>query len=233
MARAKWILCFSLLTALSCKESIIHDLNEGELHKVTALLNGEGIQSHWARQGEGRWTIEVESNDSARAIEILQVSRILREKRDVEQEKSMLPSEQEDRLRYERSVSNSLEETLLTLDGVEEARVHLQLNSPEIFPVSLKNERQYDSASILLVVSIPDALTPEDVMKLVSGGTGISPDKITVVIKFLEKKNPAFRQLPVAKTPDGNLFSKLALLSTILITVGGILLWRSKIRKTL
>lgn len=67
-----------VLGMTGCREEIVHNLSEGDSHRVFSFLSGRGIASGRVRQPDGRWAISVEQGEVVTAIQSLTESRILR-----------------------------------------------------------------------------------------------------------------------------------------------------------
>lgn len=89
----------------------------------------------------------------------------------------------EQRLKLQRSVAANLEQTLYTLDGVREARVHINL--PERDPL-LGREITPGSASVLIIFEGSKSINKEDVAQLVSGAAGIPLGSVSVLCSKVE-----------------------------------------------
>jgi hypothetical protein len=102
----------------------------------------------------------------------------------------MIPSREEQRFRYERSVALSIEESLSALPGVLDARVHLNL--PDDDPLFGDAARKGGSGSVLLVVEHGFAASDEEVSALVGGAAGLPRE----VVRVLKSKTVEGRALP-------------------------------------
>lgn len=78
-------------------------------------------------------------------------------------------------------MSGSIESTLRSLDGVREARVHLNL--PETDPLlGQSRSTEGSSGSVLLVVGEDFRGSREEISHLVAGATGIAATAVSVLI---------------------------------------------------
>ncbi len=111
----------------------------------------------------------------------------------------MLASREDQRFRYERSLSHEIELTLSNAPGVLESRVHLNL--PAIDPIfGQPLGKKEGSGSVLLVVR--DAvLKREEVATLVAGASGVPEESISVLITSAE----AIRNCETVVIPEARL----------------------------
>ena len=116
-----------------------------------------------------------------------------------------MPSREEQWFRYERSVAVSIEESLSTIRGVLETRVHLNL--PEKDPLFGTKKLDVGSGSVLLVVDDRYATEKTDVANLVSGAAGIPAQYISVLQSShgSRKKEPG----PSGEAVDNNVVSEV------------------------
>lgn len=169
------------LAFAGCQETILHDLEESQVNQVIIALSQRGIEAEKQREG-AQWNLAVSSADTDRALRTIETTRILSRARRarVPQRSNSLLQTAEDRARSrEQELSAHLEKTIERFPGVLEARVHLNLSAPP--SISLLDDTESDSASVLLV-TLPETAPPEkDLQRIVSGASGVLPKKISVV----------------------------------------------------
>jgi type III secretory pathway lipoprotein EscJ len=91
----------------------------------------------------------------------------------------IIPSREEQWFRYERSMAHAIEESLSTLPGVLEARVHLNL--PDEDPLFGDGAQGGGSGSVLLVVDARFSAGEGEVAAVVSGAAGLKPELVRVL----------------------------------------------------
>lgn len=191
-------LCILLLIVVlsACNEEIIHDLSEVEANRVITVLDGHGITAKKDQQADGHWAISVGSGEAISALSFLDDRRILRENSTQRaQNPSVISSREDQRFWFERSLSHELEKTLLTLNGVLEARVHLNLPAQDpLFHSPLGGAK--GSASILLLAIRNTQIDKSEIAKLVIGASGVSSDAVSVMV--------AFSDAPLSNLEEGN-----------------------------
>jgi len=179
--RCNAVLLGALLFLVGCRQSVIHDLNESDATTLLARLQSGNLSAEKERQPDGRWTLTVASGDAVRAIQIIDGSRMLKVLDAPRLDRSSLTSSREDqRFHYERALSREIEKTLLSLRGVLEAKVHLNLPGQEY---GFRKERTSNaSGSVLLVSAAEFSTSDQQIASLVSGASGVPADRISVLI---------------------------------------------------
>lgn len=194
-----------MLCLANCRETIIHNLSENDANRFLTKLNQSSIEASKDKQSDGMWSISVNKEDSMKALKKLDDSRLLKAVAYASNERSSLISSKEDQKFYfERSLSAEIEKTILSIEGVLEARVHL--NIPVTDPIlgnRLANSK--GSGSVLLIVRDKFSMEPEALSQLVSGAAGIEKSQISVLISkevedvietAIEKENSTLISLP-------------------------------------
>lgn len=166
----------------ACDEQILHDLSEQEANRVVSRLGAGSLEATKVQQSDGRWAIAVSKQATVTALSFLETNRVLapRGAAGIANSKGgFVPSREEQWFRYERSVALSIEDSLSTVLGVLEARVHLNL--PETDPLFGTRKESIGSGSVLLVVDENFASKDEEISALVAGAAGIPATKVTVL----------------------------------------------------
>ena len=118
------------LTGCSERATLFNGLSEQEANEVYSHLLDAGIPAEKARTKEGL-TITVPENLSATALGITQAKGLPRDKKSsigqVFKKENMISSPLEERARYLYALSQELEDTLMRIDGVLSAKVHIVL----------------------------------------------------------------------------------------------------------
>ena len=175
---------FALIAAMcltACQEQIVHDLSERDANRVISHLSEARLHPHKVQQPDGRWAISVARDEMVPALGYLDTRRVLvtRDSPDVASKGTIIPSREEQWFRYERSMAHSIEESLSTLPGVLEARVHLNL--PDEDPLFGDGTRGGGSGSVLLVVEARFSAGAGEVAAVVSGAAGLKPELVRVL----------------------------------------------------
>jgi type III secretion protein J len=168
-----------------CKEQIVHNLDEVDANKIITTLHVGGIKADKKTQPDGRWAIAVEESESMLALKLLEEKRTLRIPVKASTIKgSMISSREAQKFEYERGLSQEIENTILTLEGILEARVHLNLPTPD--PLLGKSGGNQNGTGSVLIVTRPNLdMNKTEIAKLVSGASGILSDNISVLVSSL------------------------------------------------
>lgn len=245
-----------LLMLAGCKEQIIHNLSEADVNRYLTRLHDDRIEGEKVKQADGRWALAVDKEDRVKAIKILEDSRLLRSVESVGNDKpSMISSREDQKFRHERALSREIENTLASVAGVLEARVHLNMAPTDpLFGTPVKNGKS--SASVLIVAEEQFALKETDLAGLVAGASGIDKDAISVLINRNPQSHDAAvpgasetqrsgQQVPAVTNTDSQLGGSeepqvesihswdtgmimQVVASIFILLVGGVLLWRGK-----
>ncbi len=173
--------CIALLTT-GCDEQILHDLTEQDANKVLSRLGSGNLNAKKVVQSDGRWSIAVPRDAVVPALAYLDTNRVLSPRspgNSAGGKGSFVPSREEQWFRYERSVAVSIEDSLSTVSGVLEARVHLNL--PETDPLFGTRKESIGSGSVLLIVDSRYGSKDEEIAALVAGAAGVPAAKVTVL----------------------------------------------------
>ncbi len=165
-----------------CREQILHDLSEVEANKVISRLSASGARADKVLQSDGRWAIAVSADEVLSALSFLDSHRVLASRDTDPKQKpqgGLVPSREEQWFRYERSVAKAIEESLATMRGVLEARVHLHL--PESDPLFGVRRDDRGSGSVLIVIDTVFSAKDEELAALVAGAAGISASNVRVL----------------------------------------------------
>lgn len=173
-----------LLAACSGAVNLVSGLTEAEANEVLGLLLSADIAAAKTASKSGVG-IQVEAGSVSAAIDILHRHGLPRERRsklgDVFKKENLISSPLEERARYLYALSQELEQTLSSIDGVVTARVHvvlperagpLEATTPSSASIFLKFQKGYGVESVVVPVRA-----------LVANGIpGLSQDRVAVVL---------------------------------------------------
>ena len=121
----------STLAACAGKVELLSAIPEADANEVIAALINQGVNASKVPGKEGMVGIRVDGDQAARAVDILRVKGLPRERfagmGDVFRKDGLISSPVEERARYLYALSQDLSATLSRIDGVLFARVHLVL----------------------------------------------------------------------------------------------------------
>lgn len=225
----------------ACKEQIVHDLSEHEANRLITVLHEAGMEAHKEPQPDGQWSLAVATDHAIRAIQFIDQRRLIREERSQKKKSSVISSREDQRFQYERSLSSEIEQTILSIDGVFEARVHLNL--PPVDPLFGKRISKIPgSASVLIVATRDFSIENSELAALVSGASGIELDKVSVIVtrsiessaSVLERQTPPKAQQAASQSSDSFAFDTDLLvrvgLAIFAILLGAFYLFKEKKR---
>jgi type III secretion system YscJ/HrcJ family lipoprotein len=174
------------LASISCTAPVAHDLEDGTANRMTLALQRAGTLSSKEPDpdNQGKWTLTVAKSEVSRALEVLAREGLPEERRrlglsEVSGQNSLLPSLQLEQARLLAGISNDLERSLASIEGIAAAKVHLGF--PRWDPLSQTSEL-VPGASVLIKYrggSCPIAV--EDVKRIVSGAVTTKTDSVQVV----------------------------------------------------
>ncbi len=181
----------SMLTLAACGGSPLYSaLDEQQANEIEAALLDAGIDAdkQAAAKGEG-WSVTVAKTDVPRAMQILSSHGLPRAPQtslgEVFEKKGFVSSPLEERARYLYALSQELSRTLMQLDGVVSARVHIALPEKDV----LGETRDSASASVVIIhdeqADLRDRET--DIKAIVTDGIEGLDDVNRVTVKFFPR----------------------------------------------
>jgi len=140
-----------LAVALSgCESNLITKVSEFDANEAVSVLLSSGVMAQKVPVGEQGFDVTVANDDLRRALEILVDAGLPRERRaslgELFKKEGFVSTASEERIRYAYGLSQELERTLSTIDGVASARVHVAI--PQSDPLS--TVRKSPSTSIFV-----------------------------------------------------------------------------------
>jgi type III secretion protein J len=168
------------------------NLDEPDANRVLAALerNGVAADKNADPDEEGRFSIEVGRGDATFAISVMTREELPPRRSpgllDAIGKNSLVPGRGDEQAKLTVGIAGELERTLIALDGVIDARVHLAL--PRRDPLeALTNELAPTAAVLLKYRSQAPPLSADEIRQLVSGAVpGLAPANVTVVSKAIE-----------------------------------------------
>lgn len=176
--------CLACLCLFGCHAGLLHDLDEPQANEVLALLQRANIEAHKEPSDAGRWDLTVPRSDQARAWDLVQAHNLPKPPAPTLDElypsSSLVPSPLAERARLDAATSRRLEGSLLALEGVLDARVHLVQPAP-----SLGRAPEPPSASVLLRATTAAPLPSDaELQGLVAGSVeGLRPERVSLLVQ--------------------------------------------------
>lgn len=180
------LLIVGVLFLGGCKSELYGGLDESDANNMLAILLDNSIDAEkLPNRKEGTYALNVEDSKIPQAVKLLREHGYPREKiRSIDemfQKDGLISSPLEERVRFIYALSQSVQETLMQIDGVLIARVHVVL--PENDPA--KKEAQPSSASVFIKYHPAyDLESMKSEIKLIVEKSieGLSYDKVSVVM---------------------------------------------------
>ena len=181
---------FGALWLTGCTAPVAAGLDENDANQTVVALERYGIASEKERdpEKESAYRVLVARDDAASAVGLLAQENLPPRATPgvlaALGQGSMVPSRLAEQAKLVTGTSGELERSLLSLDGVVSARVHLAV--PPRDPLALGADPLPTTASVLLRHrgSAPP-IAPGDVQRLVAGAVaGLAPEHVSVVLSL-------------------------------------------------
>ena len=181
------LLLVSGVLAACSKSPLYTDLSERQANEVQATLLLARIDADKVPTVKGKgWSVDVAHSEIPQAMAVLNAVGLPRETLhtlgDVFPKEGFVSSPLEERARYIFALSQEVEQTLMKLDGVVDARVHIALPEHSV----LDDKPQSASASVV-VIERPGAeleLRETDIKAIITDGIEGLKDVNRVTVKF-------------------------------------------------
>lgn len=179
------VLTLALLLAGCGKIALFSDLAEQEANEMMAILVPRDIDCTKTPAKEGKWNLKVGPKDFPRAVDLLKAHGYPRDKfvriGDVFQKSGLVSSPTEERIRYMYALSQEIAETLMRIDGVMNARVHIVI--PDNDPLAAKVT---PSSAAVFIRYRPgfdiESLTPQLKNLVMRSIEGLNYDNVSLVL---------------------------------------------------
>lgn len=229
--RRLMLLVLVLALAACGRQTLYSKLTEQQANEVEAALLSSGIAARKvALPKEAGFAVEVGHGDVPLAMQVLRSQGLPREPLEtlgqVFQKEGFVSSPLEERARYLHALSQELSRTLMEIDGVVSARVHIALPQRDL----LSDESVSASASVV-IVERPDAKVREretDIKAIVTDGVEGLDDVNRVTVKFFTRAPGAsgagdepVANLAISQERDSSVASLVAVSGVLLLGAAG------------
>jgi type III secretion protein J len=185
------LLLLAMIASCTSKTTIANSIPERDANEIVVLLNSKGIPaekipSPAAAVGgattEKMWDIVVPANQITEALAILNQAGLPRVKGtsllDLFGTQSWVPSDLQDKIRYQEGLSEQLATTIRKMDGIIDANVQITFSPGE--------EGTAKKASVYVkhrgILDNPNSLAISKIKRLVSSAIpGLHPEDVTVI----------------------------------------------------
>lgn len=192
-------LCLPLLTSCESHRIIVNALDEREANEIIVFLSGKGIDAtkvqNTASAGGGGaaskvvlWDISVPSGEALEAMSYLNQAGLPRRRSqnllNIFTGSGLVPSEMEQKIRYQAGLAEQIASTIRKMDGILDAEV--QLSFPEEDPLNPNKNKQSITASVFVkhngILDDPNSHLVTKIKRLVAASVpGLNFDNVTVV----------------------------------------------------
>ncbi len=247
---ARGLLAVCMLLLVGCTSEIYHGLEESSANEMVVVLEQNGIDGIKEPDptAEGRWMIKVPAASEVEAWRVLKSRGLPRPEvggfDSLFPGGGLVPTEKEERMKFQYATAQELRRGLLTLDGVVDAQINLVV--PEKPRVPMPNQPKAKPRASVLVMYRPEGkskkapITPDEVRKLVAGGVEeMTPENVNVILKSetssrAEIQDPDYVQYGfLSISPGSKKYLTLTIIFVMLLfcgATGGLffLYWRAR-----
>ena len=186
-----WTAVMACLLAGCARGPLYSDLTETQANEVQAALLSAGIDARKSAMVKTKgWAIEVERSEVPHAMAVLGASGLprqpLRTLGEVFPKEGFVSSPLEERARYVFALSQEVEQTLLQLDGVVDARVHIAMPERNVF-----DDKAPSASASVVIIEQPGAsleARETDIKAIVTDGIEGLSDINRVTVKFFTRR---------------------------------------------
>lgn len=189
--------CLPLLTSCESRKTIVNGLEEKEANEIVVFLSTKGIDATKVKSAEGRgggiakitlFDISVLKEQATQAMSILNQSGLPRRRGQsllgIFSDVGLVPSEMQEKIRYQAGLAEQIASTIRKIDGVLDAEV--QISFPEDDPLNPGKTKGDITASIYVkhsgVLDDPNVHLITKIKRLVTASvTGLKYDNVTVI----------------------------------------------------
>lgn len=191
-----YICVLGLLTGCSTQKVIINGLDERDANEIMVFLSSKGIEAQKmqakseAAGGGGAvyWNIAVDERVASEAMAILNANGLPRRKTskllDIFSTGGLVPSEMQEKIRYQAGLAEQIASTVRKIDGIIDADV--QLSFPEEDPLNPSKTLGKVTASVFVkhngILDDPNSHLIPKIRRLVASSVqGLDFDNVTII----------------------------------------------------
>lgn len=210
---------------MGCSEVMLYNqLAEQQANEIIAVLVRGGVSAEKQNSGDKQWSVRISNSDFATSMELLDKSGLprapYRSMGELFKKEGFIASPLEERARFRDALSKELERTILNIDGVVTARVHVAIPEKSNF-----NDNALPSSVSVFIKHRSDVdlqySVPQIKSLVLNGIEGVVYDRISVSMFRTETQLPIQPGTPtplITKTTIFQFFSIVILLIFALIS---------------
>ena len=221
-----FVLMSALLFMTSCasQRTIVHDLDEKDANEIIVLLankniNAEKVKAVGGGTGGGgsaltKWDIVVDDTRGTEAIAILNLYGLPRRPAqnllNIFSKGGLVPSEMEERIKYQSGLAEQIASTIRKIDGILDAEVQLSIPAEE--PMNPNAPKQKVTASVYIkhtgILDDPNSQLITKIRRLVASSIpSLDFDNVTVIPDRARFTDIPFR--PVGTEEEGKQYASV------------------------
>lgn len=216
--RPLWILaCVSLFFLSACgQENLYQDLSERDANEILVVLYKQGVDAKKVRveaAQEVSYVVQVPKEDIQRAQQILIANNLPRKKElgfsGICQEKSMIPTPEEEKCRKLLALKGEIINSLEKLDQVVDADVVLNIPEVDTFAGEEQEQKQPTASAVIRLKSEgegqgTEALRESHLQRFISNSVeGLDPRNVAVLLSYAEPVEQILSKGPQAAATGG------------------------------
>ncbi len=180
-----------LCTGCATRTTVVNNISEREANEIVVLLASKGVHAEKAEAATAAgstaattYDVSVPSNQVTEAIVLLNQAGLPRVKGtsllDLFGSQGLVPSDLQDRIRYQEGLSAQLATTIRKMDGIIDANVQIT------FPKDDEETKEQLTASVYVkhrgILDNPNSLAITKIKRLVSSSIpGLTPENVSVI----------------------------------------------------
>ena len=191
------VLILPFITSCGSHKTIVNGLDEKEANEILVFLSSKGIEAQKLPSSEGGgtgaqklalWDISVTESEAREAMSLLNQAGLPRRRGqnllNIFQNTGLVPSELQDKIRYQAGLAEQIASTIRKIDGVLDAEV--QISFPEEDPLNPGATKGKITSSVYIkhsgVLDDPNSHLLTKIKRLVAASvTGLDYDNVTVI----------------------------------------------------
>lgn len=198
----RWVMCYRFLiilclcvfglTSCNTRTTIVNSIPEREANEIVVLLNSKGIEAVktpaavsavGGGTGDKMWDIQVPANQITESLAVLNQAGLPRLKGtsllQLFGSQGLVPSDLQDKIRYQEGLSEQLATTIRKMDGIIDANVQITFPKDE-------EEQTELTASVYVkhrgILDNPNSLAITKIKRLISSAVpGLKAENVSVV----------------------------------------------------